>query len=75
MGTFENTKFEIQIRADGPWVKVTYDIWRSWSGGRRIDGLPYHGPVRIFGEGLPDTGWNTVDANNLAEQELTDGDN
>ena len=62
--------WEIQIRADGPWVKVTYGIFRSWSGSRRVDGLPFEGPVHTFGEGLPEGGWTDEDAMLLAEEEM-----
>lgn len=61
--------WEIQIRADGPWVKVTYGIFRSWSGARRVDGKPFVGPVHTLGDGLPNP-WTDEDAMRLAEEEM-----
>ena len=45
--TEEYTKYEIEVRA-GKWVEVTYDIFRSWTGGRRIDGEPFDGKVYML---------------------------
>lgn len=40
----EYTKYEIEV-GTGHWVEVSYDIFRSWTGGRRIDGEEYNGTV------------------------------
>ena len=37
-------RLEIETRP-GNWVKVTPSIFRSWAGGRRLDGHTYTGPV------------------------------
>jgi hypothetical protein len=37
-------KYEIES-GYGDWVEVTEDIFRSWTGGRRINGEEYTGPV------------------------------
>lgn len=42
--------FEIKCRDQ--WLKVRYDIFRSWTGERKIDGAPYHGPVVELGESV-----------------------
>ena len=60
--------YEVQIRAGGPWVKVRYDIFRSWSGQRRIDGAPYHGPVHTLGDGLPNP-WGPADVTTIERKE------
>jgi len=37
-------KLEIEIRTNR-WSPVTADMFRSWSGNRKINGRPYTGPV------------------------------
>lgn len=61
--------FEIKVRSSSDWVKVRYDIFRSWTGARQINGHPYNGPVFTLGEGLPNpTG--PADADAAAEREI-----
>lgn len=43
----------MEIKVNGSWVKVTFWIFRSWSGLRRLDGKPYYGPSCLLGHGLP----------------------
>jgi len=44
---FGHLKLEIKINST--WGRVTYFIFRSWSGERRVNGRSYHGPVRYLG--------------------------
>lgn len=39
----------LEICVNDKWVKVSWYIFRSWSGLRRIDGLPYYGPTCLLG--------------------------
>ena len=41
---------KLEIHVNSAWVEVTEWIFRSWTGGRRIDGVPYHGPVFYLGK-------------------------
>ena len=64
------SRFEIQTRQpDGPWVSVSYYIFRSWTGNRRLDGVAYNGPVVILGEGLPNPATNK-DVDEAEKKEL-----
>lgn len=40
----------LEIMVNGRWVGVTWWIFRSWSGRRRLDGLPYYGPSCLLGQ-------------------------
>ena len=40
--------YEIQI-LHGQWIRVSYEIFRSWSGERKQDGEPHHGVVYYLG--------------------------
>jgi len=42
------TIYEIKLN-HGLWVRVSYEIFRSWSGERKQDGEPYHGVVYYLG--------------------------
>lgn len=59
--------FEIKI--NGSWHRVTYGIFRSWSGGRRYNGTEYVGAVHEYGQGLPNP-WTEDDALELMPKEL-----
>lgn len=37
-----------EVEVNGCWVKVTHDIFRSWSGRRRKNGKPYRGKRYYF---------------------------
>lgn len=39
----------LQVYAESSWVETTEDIFRSWTGLRRINGEDYHGPIYGFG--------------------------
>jgi hypothetical protein len=38
-----------ECRVNGRWVRVTCDIWRCWTGRRRLGGREFHGPVVLVG--------------------------
>jgi len=40
-------KYEIFV--NGEWLEVSEWIFRSWTGDRRIDGLPHSGDVFLLG--------------------------
>lgn len=42
-----------EILVNDQWVKVSWYIFRSWTGERRLDGLKYYGPAAVIGHGLP----------------------
>lgn len=39
--------YEIQVYDS--WTKVSFYIFRSWGGPRRLNGRPYNGPVYFLG--------------------------
>ena len=39
----------LQILVNGEWANVKSGLFRSWCGKRRKNGLPYIGPVYVFG--------------------------
>jgi hypothetical protein len=43
-----DAKLEIQLPY-GKWSVVSYYVFRSWTGKRRISGKPYKGPVFVLG--------------------------
>lgn len=40
---------KLEISVAGRWVEVTHFIFRSWRGDRRVDGVPWVGPVFYYG--------------------------
>ena len=40
-----NTTYEIEIWHAGTFAKTTFEVFRSWSGRRKINGVLYSGPV------------------------------
>jgi len=38
----------LQVKLSDSWVEVTDDIFRSWTGDRRINGEDFHGAVYNF---------------------------
>lgn len=44
----KTTGMEIQTK-DGSWSHVDRATWRSWTGLRKLLGVPYHGPIFVFG--------------------------
>lgn len=43
-----DARLEIQTRSGGPWVEVTPEVFRSWTGGRRVDGSLWAGKVWVY---------------------------
>lgn len=41
----------LEVSVNGRWVKVTWWIFRSWSGGKRLNGMPWYGPSCLLGAG------------------------
>jgi len=46
-GLIEEQRTEVLV--NGRWVKVTWWIFRSWSGLRRLNDRAYHGPSCLLG--------------------------
>lgn len=49
----------LQVKIDDDWVEVKEEVFRSWTGHRRINGEDFHGPVYTFGstiDSIPFTG-------------------
>lgn len=44
----ETGPLQVQVHG-GTWLSVTSDIWRAWTGPRRIWGVEHHGPVYPVG--------------------------
>ena len=40
----------VEIKVKSNWVPTTSEIFRSWTGHRRIWGMEYHGPVYVLGK-------------------------
>ena len=40
---------KLEIKVYDRWVEVDWYIFRSWSGGRRMDGQTYIGPTALLG--------------------------
>lgn len=40
----------VEIKVNSSWVPTTSEIFRSWTGQRRIWGVEYHGPVYVLGK-------------------------
>ncbi len=59
-----------EIKVNRSWVKVRYDIFRSWTGERRVDGAPYHGPVVEFLSGTAPGGVGPKEVDELIEWEF-----
>ena len=38
-----------EVQNGNRWLTTTEYLFRSWTGERRIDGKPYHGPVYFLG--------------------------
>lgn len=62
---------QFSIEVTGRWTKVTYGIFRSWSGRRKYYGEDFHGKVFQLGEGLPNP-WKEEDAYGLWPGEMVD---
>ena len=45
-----------EVKVGPSWIEVTDDIFRSWTGERRINGDEHHGPVYALGSDVPYTG-------------------
>lgn len=41
----------LEIKVNSRWVTVTWYIFRSWTGPRKLDGMPYYGPAVELGRG------------------------
>lgn len=42
-------RLEIKVRAESDrWSSVSKEVFRSWSGERRLNGQPYFGPVYLY---------------------------
>lgn len=41
----------LEIQVNGRWTKVTYYIFRSWTGLHRMNGKPWYGPPALLGKG------------------------
>lgn len=39
----------LECKINGRWVRCPAWTWRSWSGGRRLNGTLYYGPVYFLG--------------------------
>jgi hypothetical protein len=40
---------QVSLSESDTWIEVTEDLFRSWTGLRRINGEDYHGPIYNFG--------------------------
>lgn len=40
---------KLEVYCNKSWHVVNWNIFRSWSGSRRVDGKPYEGPVYYLG--------------------------
>jgi len=48
-----NVGKRLEIYNNGGWLQVSPDIFRSWSGKRRIDNKPFDGAVYYLGSNKP----------------------
>jgi hypothetical protein len=46
----------LEVQANANWVETSEDVFRAWTGGRRINGEEHHGPVYAFGTDTVYTG-------------------
>jgi len=49
----------LQVKMDDTWIEVKEEVFRSWTGSRRVNGEEFHGPVYNFGsidDSIPYTG-------------------
>lgn len=49
----------LQVKHESSWIEVTEEVFRSWTGLRRINGDDHHGPIYGFGtldDSIPYTG-------------------
>jgi|GEM_PF-4855594 len=37
-----------EIKVNGGWLSVDENVFRSWAGHRRVDGVAFHGPIFYF---------------------------
>jgi hypothetical protein len=42
-------RVDLEIVVGGTWSRVGYEVFRSWTGGRRMNGLEYLGPIYVLG--------------------------
>ena len=42
------SKLKVKLE-NGQWIEVQFDLFRSWTGDRRIDGKAFHNRVYWFG--------------------------
>lgn len=54
-----------EIEVNSKWLEVTHNIFRSWTGERRIDGFEYDGPVYKLGAMSPEQDRAFAFLNNL----------
>lgn len=40
---------QVSLSESNNWIEVTEDLFRSWTGLRRVNGEDYHGPIYNFG--------------------------
>ena len=40
----------VEIKVNASWIPTTSEVFRSWTGRRRIWGIEYHGPVYVLGK-------------------------
>lgn len=43
----------LEVKVGSSWVETPDDVFRAWTGERRINGDEYHGPVFAFGTEVP----------------------
>lgn len=55
---------QVSLGENETWIEVTEDMFRSWTGLRRINGEDHHGPVYNFGsDGVVYSGSRTCGCN------------
>ncbi len=37
-----------EIEVGDTWIPVTSEVWRSWTGRRKVWGMEHHGPIFYF---------------------------
>ena len=50
----------LEVHLGNDWIPITADMWRSWTGRRRIWGIEHHGPVYAVGTQDESTPWTGV---------------
>jgi hypothetical protein len=39
----------LEVEVEGDWIPTSIDVWRAWTGRRKLWGFEHHGPVYSFG--------------------------